>query len=50
MVFGYWNNYDEAKQIADHYTTVNKERSYRVINKRVARRDYKNLRSRIAKE
>lgn len=47
LVYGYWNNFDEAQLIAQHYTGINKERSYRVINKRVPRREYENLRSQL---
>lgn len=47
LVYGYWNNFDEAQLIAQHYTGINKERSYRVINKRVTRREYENLRSQL---
>ena len=47
LVYGYWNNFDEAQLIAQHYTSINKERSYRVINKRVTRREYENLRSQL---
>lgn len=47
LVFGFWSNFDEAQLIAQHYTGINKERSYRVINKRVTRREYKNLRSQL---
>lgn len=47
VVHGYWNNFDEAQLIAQHYTGINKERSYRVINKRVTRREYENLRRQL---
>ena len=47
LVFGFWSNFDEAQLIAQHYTGINKERSYRVINKRVTRREYENLRSQL---
>ena len=47
LVYGYWNNFDEAQLIAQHYTGINKERSYRVINKRVTRREYENLCSQL---
>ena len=47
LVFGFWHNFDEAQLIAQHYTGINKDRSYRVINKRVTRREYENLRSQL---
>lgn len=47
LVYGYWNNFDEAQLIAQHYTGINKERSYRVINKRIPRRQYETLRAQL---
>lgn len=48
-VYGYWNNYEEANLIAEHYRTINKEREYRVASKKISPPEYERLRNRIAK-
>lgn len=50
LVYGYWNNHQEANLIADHYRTINREREYRVTSKKITAREYERLRNRIAKE
>lgn len=47
LVYGFWHNFDEAQVIAQHYTGINKERSYRVIAKQITRREYKKLCSQL---
>ena len=49
LVYGYWNNYEEANLIAEHYRTINKEREYRVASKKISTREYEHLRNHIAK-
>lgn len=49
LVYGYWNNHEEADLIAEQYSSMNRQREYRVSNKTISGREYDALKKKFAK-
>lgn len=47
LVYGCADNYAEAKNIADHYTSTYQGRSYRLVSKTISRSEYERLQKRL---
>lgn len=47
LIYGCADNYAEAKNIADYYTSTYAGRSYRMVSKTISRREYEKLQKRL---
>lgn len=47
LVYGFSDNYTEAKKIADYYTSTYEGRSYRLVSKTISRREYEKMQKRL---